>query len=300
MSKIKVLIIGYGSIGRKYHRILKKIKEIDDVVIFTSQKKILNSIDSVSDLKKINPDIIIISSTSNTHYKYLKIVNSIYKNKRILVEKPLFVKLEKIEHLNNKIFVGYNLRFLPVIKFLKKYLKKKKVISAAIYCGSYLPSWRKRNINQTSSYDKKISGGILLELSHEIDYSRYLFGNLKNIFLISKKLSSLSIKDDDYCNLAFYTKEKSIINITLNYYSHIKKRFLIIDTKKESFYVDLINGEITIKSMSAILKRKFNYDINKTYKEQVLSIIRKKFKDLCSYNDAYETLKTVKQIKKKL
>ena len=127
MSKIKVLIIGYGSIGRKYHRILKKIKEIDDVVIFTSQKKILNSIDSVSDLKKINPDIIIISSTSNTHYKYLKIVNSIYKNKRILVEKPLFIKLEKLEHLNNKIFVGYNLRFLPVIKFLKKYLKKKKL-----------------------------------------------------------------------------------------------------------------------------------------------------------------------------
>jgi len=174
MPKIKVLIIGYGSIGRKYYKILNKINLIKDIFIFTSQKNIRNSINKIYQIKNINPDVIIISNSTDKHYKYLKIINSLFKNKKILVEKPLFIKLNTLSKIQNKIFVGYNLRLHPVIQFIKKWLNKKKLNSAELYCGSYLPNWRKRPIKETSSYDKKSSGGILSELSHEIDYARFL------------------------------------------------------------------------------------------------------------------------------
>ena len=38
MSKI-ALVIGYGSIGRKHAKILKKLRFINDVFVLTSQKK---------------------------------------------------------------------------------------------------------------------------------------------------------------------------------------------------------------------------------------------------------------------
>ena len=301
MSKIKVLIVGYGSIGRKYYKILKKLNFVDKITIFTSQKKISNSINKLIDIKKINPDIIIISSPTNSHYKYLKVINSFFKNKKILVEKPLFLKLNTLKNIKNKIFVGYNLRLHPVIKFVKKWVKKKKVVSAELYCGSYLPDWRKKPINKTSSYNKKISGGILSELSHEVDYARFLFGNLKNNYLVTRKLSNLKIKDDDYCNISYLTKYKSVINITLNYYSLISKRFIILDTKKESLNADLINGNIFTKTYSSNLKKiNIKFNINDTYREQFILLAKNKFKSLCTYQDAYETLKTIKLIKKKL
>ena len=38
MSKV-ALVIGYGSIGKKHAKILKSLKDVDEVVVLTSQKK---------------------------------------------------------------------------------------------------------------------------------------------------------------------------------------------------------------------------------------------------------------------
>ena len=92
----------------------------------------------------------------------------------------------------------------------------------------------KKAFSKTSSYNKQLSGGILYELSHEIDYARFLFGNLKNIYFKLCKISSLKTKDNDYSNITFKTKKNSIVSIHLNYYSFLSKRFMISDTNKES------------------------------------------------------------------
>lgn len=296
MPKFKALIIGYGSIGRRHHEILKKIKKVDEIFIFTSQKNIKKSINKLSDIKIINPDFIIISSTTNTHYKYLNFINSNFTNKKILVEKPLFINLHKIDKIKNNIFVGYNLRLHPIIKFIKNWVKNKKILSADIYCGSYLPNWRNRPLHKTSSYDKKMNGGIIYELSHEIDYARFIFGPLKKLFVSKKKLSTIKMKDNDYSQIIFKTKKESIINIKLNYYSYIRKRFIIIDTSNQSLFANLITGEIVIQSKTKKKIKKFKYNINNTYKEQMTLLIKEKFKSLCSYNEGYETLKTIKNL----
>ena len=79
----------------------------------------------------------------------------------------------------------------------------------------------------------------------------------------------------------------------------ISKRFIILDTNKESLYADLLSGTVKIKSNLLKDKNiKFNFNLEDTYKEQILLLI-KKFKELCSYLDGYETLKTIELIKNK-
>ena len=120
MSLVKILIIGFGSIGQKHFKILKNSLKIENIRILTSQKNIQNSLSNIADVKIFDPGIIIIASTTNKHFKHLQYINSVLKDKVILVEKPLFHKTSNLKKIRNKILVGYNLRFHPIIQFIKK------------------------------------------------------------------------------------------------------------------------------------------------------------------------------------
>ena len=106
--KKKVLIIGYGSIGRKHHIVLKKIKEISKICILTQQKKIKNKIGSFKQAIRFNPDLIIVSSTTNKHLYHLRNKTSIYEmpEKRSL-DLDTNVDFEIIKYLIKKNFKKY-------------------------------------------------------------------------------------------------------------------------------------------------------------------------------------------------
>ena len=300
MFQSKVLLIGFGSIGQKHYKILKDLINIKNIKILTSQKKIKNVLINFEEIKLYNPDIIIIASTTDKHFQHLKYVNSILKNKIILVEKPLFHKPLNLKKIQNKIFVGYNLRFHPIIQFIKKIINKNKILSSEIHCSSYLPDWRNRPLKFTSSYSKKLSGGILNELSHEIDYAGYLYGNLSKINVLTKKNSNLNINSADYANITLKSLDGAMININLNYYSKLTKRFIILDTNKLSLYADLINGFVSIKKKNSKTSKKFFLiDKDFTYKEQLKALLRKDFRLLCQYKDGLETVKKIKIFMKK-
>ena len=72
----KLLIIGYGSAGRRFATIAKKNFKNLDINILTKQKKInFKVIESIESIKKLNPDYIIISSPTKFHFHHLQLVN---------------------------------------------------------------------------------------------------------------------------------------------------------------------------------------------------------------------------------
>ena len=158
-----ILIIGFGSIGKRHANILKKFKNISNIYILTKQIcKNFKKIENIKQIKKIDPDYIIIATKTSDHFKYLLFLEKNFSNKTILVEKPLFEKYKKLKIKNNKIFVGYNLRYHPVLVFIKNFIKNKKIFSIDVNCHSYLPHWRKnRNYSKTNSAKKAYGGGAL-------------------------------------------------------------------------------------------------------------------------------------------
>ena len=99
------------------------------------------------------------------------------KNIKVLIEKPLFHKFYNINLRKNQYFIGYNMRFNPLIQKLKKLIKKNKIWNVNIICSSFLPNWRKQKYFKSYSAIKRKGGGVLLDLSHELDYTKFLFGN---------------------------------------------------------------------------------------------------------------------------
>ena len=80
--KKRVLIIGFGSIGKRHASILSQFKNIGKIFILTKQKSHgYNKITNLSEIKLINPDYILICSRTSDHYKHLQFIEKNLKIK---------------------------------------------------------------------------------------------------------------------------------------------------------------------------------------------------------------------------
>ena len=297
---MKVLIIGYGSIGKRHAKILSNIKKIKELRVLTNQKKIsFKKIDRINKIKEYNPDYIVICNETPKHLRYLKYIENNFNKKIILIEKPIFEKFHNIKIIRNKVYVGYNLRFHPLLNALKENIKNRKIWNVQIICGSYLPSWRK-NIDYVNSYSsKKVGGGVTLDLSHELDYAVWLFGNLKPKFVINKKISDLKIQSDDYLNLYCQNRKKTNIQINLNYFMKNAIRKIFIDGNNISISLDLIKNVLSVfKKDKHFIKKIDNFDKNLMYKNQHEDIINKKFEKIATFKESISLMKLIDKIKK--
>ncbi len=301
MFKVKkVFIIGKGSIGLKHFKILKKINKSLVIEISSSRSINFSNKKFIEKLKLFNPDYVIIASPATYHFLHLKILERNLKKKVVLVEKPLFHKNYLLpKKLKNKYFVGYNLRFDPVINYFKNFLKNKDYFHININCSSFLPSWRKNiNYKKSVSANKKLGGGVLLELSHEIDYLIWLFGVPKIIRSTSLKISNLKINTDDFFNL-IAKKGKTIINLSMNYFSLHKKREIVVDSKDFSLHGDLRNNSIILYKGNRIIKKKLKKKLlEQSIEHQHLSLLKNNFKNICSLKEGQKVIEFIQKIKK--
>jgi predicted dehydrogenase len=76
------------------------------------------------------------------------------------------------------------------------------VLSVRCEIGQYLPSWRPdTDYRQSVSARRELGGGALLELSHELDYLRWIFGEVEWVRATLSHQSSLVIDVEDTAHL---------------------------------------------------------------------------------------------------
>jgi len=296
----KLLIIGYGSAGRRFATIAKKNFKNLDINILTKQKKIgFKVIKSIQSIKKLNLDYIIISSPTKFHFHHLLLVNKFLKGKRILIEKPLYSELKNLKNVKNKVFVGYNLRNLKIIQFLKSviFYNKTKIYDINFINHSFLPSWRKNvSYQKSSSAKKKYGGGVILDCSHEIDLARWMIGKIDILSVQSSKKSKLKIETEDNCKII--GKHKNInISIDLNYYSIHKKRKIYLLGDNLKIIVDLVSFRVLIFKKGKKIIKKFNKnEIKNSYFLELQDLFSNKEKNLTNYKSALITQKFIQNI----
>lgn len=277
-----VLIIGYGSMARRYIKILKKKKYRIFVYQHRKDLKLAGKVYPIISLNNLTGiDYIIITCPTNKHYYYLKqIIN--FKIP-VLVEKPVSDKITKklldlIKFARSKhtfIMVGFNLRFLPIVQIIKKLLLQKsfgKILSVNIYAGHYLPFWRPEQSDYSSSYSANYNqgGGVALDLIHEIDLALHWFSKLLGLTITGKKLGTLKTDCEDYVQIISNTKLN--LSITLDSLNHIKSRRYLIIGSKASVYCDIYNQVFILKNKNKILQKITDpeyFDMDLSYKKEL-------------------------------
>ena len=301
---MKVLIIGFGSIGRRHFEILSTFDNVTSIGVVSKQS--LANIQSYSNLENIKDlniyDYFIIASETVKHFEQLKYICSKVEHKKILVEKPLYNKEhEKIE-TTNKIFTAYNLRFHPILEKLTELLSKENIYYANVICGQYLPTWRpEQDYRNSYSADINQGGGVLRDLSHELDYITWLFGDIKKLDAINTKISDLEINSDDIFTAIGISDRNIIINVSMDYISKTPMRRLIIHTKTHTIEADMIKNTIALsggnKNSETIECQ--SIDRNYTYTKMHEAILNSAYENICSFDEGSKIVNIIENIEYK-
>lgn len=312
-----VYIIGFGSIGQRYYNIITKNKFSKEVYVFNRKGKLNNSnynvFEKISDVTLQPEDLVIICNPASLHTTTLKEI----KNSRapVLVEKPLsnkiitLVELEDITSGHPFVHLGYNLRYLPVIIQFRKLLfarANRRIHRLDISVKSYLPKWRP-NIDYRGSVSasKNLGGGVLLELSHELDLLIFLFCKPKVTFARYGKYSDLKIDVEDNATILFelYNQSNTLGKLEMSMSSVRNERQITVQYEKETLHLDLLEEKISIYNPD---EQDYHISIPSgkrdfTYIQQLKDIsvrVSSGMPPACSIQDGNEVLHIIDQCKK--
>jgi len=302
---MKALVIGYGSIGKRHSRILSDQLNAEVHVVSRhgcDDYKTFSSLELVPVLNRY--DYFVIATETILHYQQLKYLTENVNNKKILIEKPLFDKLESGFNIkyDNQVWVGYNLRFHSALQKVKSLIEGQSIKYVNCMVGEYLPWWRP-GTDYRNSYSANISmgGGVLLDLSHEIDYLSWLFGEFTNGKSFIGKISSLDIQTDDLATAIVMTKTGTIINISMDYLSMIPVRRMLVYADQNTIELDLETGKVIccdyLKNRSDWI---FSHERDYTYIEMHKSILYGNGVDCCSYNAGAQVMDSIEMLKSNL
>lgn len=293
----KVLIIGYGSIGQRHYRIFENLGH-QVAVLSRRASAVPMSYKKLNDaIEQFGPDFVVIATETSDHYQTLEQIKKIWKGQGTLIEKPIFAHVPSIDLSNSeRDFVAYNLRFNPLLVKLKELIRDQVVISANIYCGQFLPSWRPdSDYRKSYSAKKTLGGGVARDLSHEIDYCTWLFGKFKSLVAISEKLSDLEIESEDSFSLIGKTERSRLVSLNLNYIDREAQRLITVNTTKSTYVLNLIEGVLR-EDGKVIYQEKIVRDY--TYVKQAEAFLGGDQSLLCSFSEGVHVLKVIEAAEK--
>ncbi|EJL30558.1 Gfo/Idh/MocA family protein [Brevibacillus sp. BC25] len=291
---MKAIVIGFGSIGMRHARLLDKLECKVAVVSSRIIEWDCHYFSLTEALQIEKPDYVIVANRTSEHYKTLLELSRNGFKGTVLVEKPLFDQENEVPPNDfQNLFVGYNLRFHPGIKKLKSYLENEKILSFHVYTGQYLPQWRPQ-IDYRTAYSsrKEDGGGVLRDLSHELDYVNWLLGGWERLTALGGQFSSLEINSDDIFSILLQTKKCPVVTININYMDRLAKRFVIVNTENNTIKLDMINNEIVVNDE----KETFEVSRDFTYIEQHTAVLNRNMQDLCSLGEASEVMGMIKAV----
>ena len=319
----KILVVGFGSIGRRHLENFLQIGNTE-LVVYTKRNDLqslkkdgIKVSNSLTECLKENPDVGVIANETSLHMPIA--IKLAKEGLDLFLEKPLSNSLKDAEKLHaivkkKKLItqMGCNLRFHPCIKKIKNLIEQKKIgriISAQVQNCSYLPDFHRwEDYRKSYAARKDLGGGVILTQIHEIDYMYWFFQEVENVLSISGKFSELDVTAEDYVSSLLKFKNKIIGELHMDYFQRPDFRSCKIRGTKGEIYWD--SNDNCVKIFNVNKKRwetKFdngfshNLDTYSSYVEELkhfLKCVKHRKETINNLEQGIATLKIALAIKK--
>jgi predicted dehydrogenase len=182
----------------------------------------------------------------------------------------------------------------PAIIWLKETLPKLGQLSSAnFYVGQYLPTWRPDTDYRRSSSAQDISGGgVLRDLSHELDLAQNLFGDWQRLTAFGGKFSELEITTDDTFSILMSATKCNVVSVHLNYLDQIKQRNITINGNNGTISIDLVGNNAKFNDLEV----KFSVSADDSYTAQHLAVLANDSQNICTLSEAMKVIDTIEAI----
>jgi predicted dehydrogenase len=261
---MKILIAGFGSIGRRHFRNLKSLGESDFVFLRTGRSTL--PVDEIAEYPvevdisaalKYAPDAVVIANPTSLHLDVA--IDAARQGCHIFMEKPISHSLERVDELDgvlqsgrSKFYVGFQFRFNPGLRKIDNLLKESTVgqpVSVRVHWGEYLPGWHPwEDFRQGYAARTELGGGVVLTLCHAFDYLRWLLGDCSQLWALTGN-QGLGLDVEDTAEIGLRFKNGVIGSVHLDYVQRPGKHTLeIIGTQGTIGW----NGADSIVELNAI------------------------------------------------
>jgi len=291
---VKVLVVGCGSIGRRHiANILSlsghEVSAVDINPAAVQHVKERHGIAAGTDLDAAlhaEPDCVFVTTPPALHLS--PAMASARAGCDFFVEKPLSHSMEGVKELLAEVeerrlvtMVGCNMRFHPNIAFMKRFLEEGrlgKVYSVHAEGSFYLPRWRPA-IDYRLNYGARrdLGGGCLLDSIHELDYVRWLLGEVAEIQCQAGKVSSLEIDTEDLALILVRFETGALGSIHLDYLQHAFNRHCKIVGERGVLTWDMNEALVRFwendnGTWEVIHRVPEGYDINQIYIDEIRTL----------------------------
>ncbi|MBF0619475.1 MAG: Gfo/Idh/MocA family oxidoreductase [Candidatus Omnitrophica bacterium] len=274
---MNVLVVGLGSIGSRHARLFKEVKGVEVVALRQHGRGNtlgLREIRSWKEAAAFAPDVAVIAGPTNTHVA--SALRAARLGAHLFIEKPLSDVMTDVAALaalcrkkKRLCYVAYPLRFHPVVRRAMELLKGKKAAYARAACSSYLPDWRPgRPVTQTYSAQKRMGGGVILDLSHEFDYLSCLFGPVASIRGCKARVAAVTVDAEDTADalVAFHGGMHAAVH--LNFMSRLSERWFHVDFKDGFLRGDLLGNTLRVVKPGTDRTETFSLDRDDLFRVQ--------------------------------
>ena len=241
-------MIGAGSIGVRHANVLTDLGY--DVAALSARTDLewptFAGLDDA--LARFDPSYVVIANQTALHGASLTSLAEQGFRGSVLVEKPLATSPGAATGLPfTRVGVGYNLRFHPVIARLSELLAGVDVFTVEAYAGQHLETWRPgRTARSQYSAVKSQGGGVLRDLSHELDYLALLLGECEGVFARGGRLASVTEDSDDAWGIVASYRRAPVVTLQLNYLDTHTRRRLVLNTSIGTIEADVLAASIRV------------------------------------------------------
>jgi len=316
----KVAVIGLGNIATRHRRNLKL--RFPDAILFAMSASGRTPSESVSDCDCIvlsideliinEVELVIVASPAPFHAKHA--IPLIEAGIATLIEKPVTTTVEDakaiqdaIDEYQTPVSVGYCLHYLPSAQKLKTLLESGVIgtlYNAQIEIGQYLPDWRpSKDYRDSVSANKHLGGGVLFELSHELDYAQWLLGPLTLQFSLLRSSQELVLDVEDMADMIVLTNTGAVATIHLDFLQRKAYRQCSFVGSEGRVDWDLIKNQLVLTTAveTTVLYSEPEWDKNQMYLamvEDFIQMIKQKKHACTSLMEATKTVVLIDKIKK--
>ena len=294
---MKIAVIGNGSIGRRHLRGLSKLKDnlgIKELRSFDTNPERVKQVQqetpnvlTASSVKEAatGADTIFMCVPTSLHiplYQEIKPLGDF----NFFVEKPLSHSIAGCEQMifdqerkGKNIAVGYMLHHHPVLKRAKELIDTGavgRILSVRAEAGFYLPQWHPwEDYRDFYMSWKTGGGGALLDISHEIDYLQWLFGEIEEVQGMMGTISDLEITSDDLALAIFKFKSGIFGQLQLDLLQFEESRYCKIIGTEGVLKADIVNNKIiyNTKSKQDWITENISVDFDDIYLEEYQNVI---------------------------
>jgi predicted dehydrogenase len=244
MNEMRFLIAGYGSIGRRHFQNLLALEERKIGFYRTHRSTLpddtLEGYPILEDLQTAlarQPEAVIVSNPTALHLEVA--VPAAEAGCHLLLEKPIAHTLDGVDRLEKavqagggSVLVGYQYRFHPGLRRIADLLADGAIgrpLSFRAHWGEYLPGWHPwEDYRQGYSARQDLGGGVILTLSHPLDYARWLLGEVEAVWAFVSQESDLDVPVEDTAEIGVRFGSGVIGSIHLNYTQQPPEHYLEI------------------------------------------------------------------------